>query len=161
MTGVTRRIVFAGLLLALSVVGAFFKLGVYSIAFDSAAGFVAALLLGPGMGAVICSLGHLAAAAATGFPLTPPFHLLIAVTMAGVGAAGGLVARRLGLLVGTATLVVANGVVAPALLALVPNPMGTGLFQALVIPLTLAAAANAAVAFVVVKALQQMGMKAL
>ena len=107
-----------GFLLALSVLGSYIKLGPSSIAFDAMSGFVAALLMGPAAGALICGLGHVAVAAATGFPLTLPFHLAVAAAMAGVGALGGMAARRFGLLAGAAAVVVANGLLAPALLAL-------------------------------------------
>jgi len=153
-----KRWVTLGLLIALSAIGAFVKLGPWSIAFDAAAGFVAALLLGPASGALVCGLGHLAAAAATGFPLTLPFHLAVALAMAGVGAAGGLTARRFGPTAGAAALVLSNGLLAPALLSLLPNPMGTGLFVALAGPLTAGAAANAAVALPAAVALKRMGV---
>lgn len=139
----------------MSAAGTYVRLGPGSIAFDSAAGFLAALVLGPGAGALICSLGHLAAAAVTGFPLTLPFHLLIAVSMAGVGALGGAVAVRTNLLAGAVALVLANGVLVPALLSLVPNPMGRALFVTLVLPLTLAATANAVVAVIVARVLKR------
>lgn len=141
-----RRITLLAMLIALSVVGGYVKLGPWSIAFDAAAGFLAALLLGPMAGALVCGLGHLAAAGATGFPLSPAFHLLVALVMAGVGATGGLTASRFGLRAGAIVLILSNGLLAPALLALAPNPLGTGLFLALVLPLTLAATANATVA---------------
>lgn len=143
--------------MALSVLGASIKLGPWSIAFDAASGFVAALALGPGPGALVCGLGHLAAAAASGFPLSLPFHLMIGLTMAGVGFAGGLVARRSSLGIGAVTLIIANGVVAPAVLAVLPNPMGPSLFMMMLLPLTVGAAANALVAVAVVSGLRRSG----
>lgn len=156
----TNTLVKLGVLLALSVLGSYIKLGPTSIAFDAMSGFVAALLMGPAAGALICGLGHVAVAAATGFPLTLPFHLAVAVAMAGVGALGGLAARRFGLLAAAAVLVAANGLFAPALLALLPNPLGTGLFAVLALPLTAAAAANAAVAYLVALGLKRAGYAA-
>ncbi|MFB5084857.1 ECF transporter S component [Symbiobacterium thermophilum] len=155
----TNTLVRLGILLALSVLGAYIKLGPSSIAFDAMAGFVAALLMGPAAGALICGLGHVAVAAVTGFPLTLPFHLATAAAMAGVGCLGGLAARRFGLVAGAAVLVVANGILAPALLALLPNPLGLGLFAALALPLTVAAGANAAVALLVVLGLRRAGVE--
>jgi hypothetical protein len=104
---------------------------------------------------MVCFLGHMAVAALTGFPLTPLFHLAVALTMALVGALGGLTARRFPFWAAGGVLIAANGVVAPALLALLPNPMGRGLFAAFVLPLTLAAAANAAVAVIAAIALKR------
>lgn len=154
-----RSIVWQGTLLALSVIGSYIRLGPMSIAFDAAAGFTAALLLGPGPGSLVCGLGHLTVALLTGFPLTLPVHLATAAAMAGVGALGGLTARRFGHLAGAAALVAANGLLAPALLSLLPNPLGRGLFAALALPLTLAAAANAFVAFLAAAGLKRAGMK--
>ncbi|MBP2018435.1 putative membrane protein [Symbiobacterium terraclitae] len=146
-----------GFLLALSLLGSYIKLGPTSIAFDAMSGFVAALLMGPAAGALICGLGHAAAAAVTGFPLTLPFHAATAAAMAGVGALGGLTARRFGALPAAAALVAANGLLAPALLSLLPNPLGVGLFAALWLPLTAATGANAAAALVVVLGLRRAG----
>jgi hypothetical protein len=47
-----RDLTLQALLVALSALGSLIKLGFYSVAFDSTAGFVAALLLGPGVGAL-------------------------------------------------------------------------------------------------------------
>lgn len=145
----TRRLVYSGLLIALSIIGSYVKLGPLSIALDAAAGFLAALTLGPAAGALVCSMGHLGVALATGFPLTPVFHLAVALTMAGVGAAGGAAAPRFGYLAATVIMVLLNGAAAPAVLALLPNPLGTGLFLAMVGPLSLAAAVNGAVALLI------------
>ncbi|HYG59963.1 MAG TPA: ECF transporter S component [Symbiobacteriaceae bacterium] len=153
-TAPTRRLVAFGLLYALSVIGSYIKVGPMSIALDSAPGFLAALAMGPGPGALICALGHLTVALLTGFPLTPPFHLAVAVTMAGVGALGGFTAARFGRWAGAAVLVAANGVAAPAVLSLLPNPMGRGLFAALLVPLLLGAGVNAVIAAVAAKGLK-------
>lgn len=158
MTGQMRsRWIYLGILVALSALGAYVRLGPWSIAFDSMSGFVAALLLGPGPGALVSALGHLAAAGVTGFPLTLPFHLLVALAMAGVGAAGGAVARRHGLGMGVAALILTNGLVAPALLAVLPNPLGVGLFAAMAVPLTAAATANGFAALAISLALKRQG----
>lgn len=146
-----------GVLVALSALGAYIKLGPWSIAFDAVSGFLAALALGPGAGALVCGLGHLTAAGATGFPLTLPFHLTVALVMGVVGATGGYVARHTSAGMGVITLVFANGVAAPAVLSYLPNPMGTGLFAALVLPLSLAATANALAAWLVLVGLNRAG----
>ena len=155
----TRRLVVTGLLIALSVIGSYVKFGPFSIALDSAAGFVAALLLGPAAGALVCFLGHLTVAGLTGFPLTPLFHLFTALAMAGVGAAGGLTARRFGPWPAAVVMVLANGFAAPLLLSLLPNPLGAGLLAVLWLPLTLAASANALVAVLVTLALNRTGIR--
>lgn len=155
----TRQLTLMALLIALSVVGAFVKLGPWSIAMDAAPGFFAALLLGPASGAFVCLVGHLAVAVATGFPLSLPFHLVIAVVMGLVGAAGGFAARRFGRVAAAAVMILLNGVGSPALLALLPNPMGTGLFAAMVLPLTAAAAVNGVAALAVAEVLSRAKVK--
>lgn len=152
------RLTLPALLVALSVLGSFLKLGLYSIALDAADGFLAALVLGPGAGGLVLALGHLSVALVTGFPLTLPFHLAVAVAMALVGLLGGWIAQRFGLIAGSVVLVLANGILAPLLLAFMPNPLGFGLFAALVLPLTVGAVVNAAVALLLVGVLRRLGV---
>lgn len=159
-TAMLNRHVKLALLIACSALGAYIKLGPSSIALDAMSGFVAALLFGPAAGALVCGLGHLAAAAATGFPLTLPFHLAVAGAMALVGAAGGWTAQRFGPTWAALALVLANGLLAPALLSLLPNPLGFGLFAALALPLTLAGAANALLALAILAGLKRAGWSA-
>lgn len=154
-----RFLTLSGMLIALSVLGSYIKLGPMSIAFDSAPGFVAALVLGPAAGALVCFLGHMTVATLTVFPLTALFHLCTALAMAGVGALGGLTARRFGPVAAGVAIVLANGMAAPAVLALLPNPMGLGLLGATWLPLTLAAAVNALVAVLVVQGLKRAGAR--
>ena len=95
-TASTKRLVTSALLIAASVLGSYISIGPMSIALDSAAGFLAAMVLGPVAGALVTALGHMAVAMLKGFPLTPLFHVAGAVVMAGVGALGGVTARRFG-----------------------------------------------------------------
>lgn len=76
----TRQLVMAALFIALSFVGANLKI-FGTIAFDSLPAFLAALVLGPMLGATIGFLGHMATALTSGFPLSPPLHLVIALAM--------------------------------------------------------------------------------
>lgn len=74
---------------ALAVVGSFIKPDpASSIAFDSFAGFIVALLFGATEGALVCGFGHLATAVISGFPMGI-LHLPIALGMAIAGAAIG------------------------------------------------------------------------
>ncbi len=83
------RIARIAIFTALAVVGSFIKPDpASSIAFDSFAGFVAALLFGATEGAFVCGLGHLATASISGFPYGI-LHLPIALGMAIAGAAIG------------------------------------------------------------------------
>ena len=85
----TKLLVLMALFIALSFAGSFVRI-FGTIAFDSLPGFLAALMLGPTIGAVIGFLGHLFTAANSGFPLSFPLHAAIAaamaVTMFGYGA---------------------------------------------------------------------------
>lgn len=83
------------LLIALCAIGGQIHFGVYSIGFDSSPAFVGALMLGPVAGAVLGALGHLATAASTGFPLSVPIHVAVAIIMAGTGASIGYIAKRM------------------------------------------------------------------
>ena len=77
----TRKLTFTALFIALSFVGSYIKI-FGTVAFDSLPGFLAALVFGPIYGAAIGFLGHLFTALSSGFPLSLPMHLAIAVSMA-------------------------------------------------------------------------------
>jgi uncharacterized membrane protein len=77
----TKQLVISALFVALSFVGANIKV-FGTIAFDSLPAFLGALLFGPAYGAAIGFLGHLFTAITSGFPLSVPLHLVIALTMA-------------------------------------------------------------------------------
>ena len=90
-----RTITAYALLIALCAIGGQIHFGVYSIGFDSSPAFVGALMLGPVAGAVLGALGHIATAASTGFPLSVPIHVAIAIIMAGTGASIGYITKRM------------------------------------------------------------------
>lgn len=76
----TRKLVLVALFIALSFIGA--NINVFqSIAFDSMAGFLGALVLGPVYGAIIGGLGHILTAALRGFPYTIPVHIITMFSM--------------------------------------------------------------------------------
>jgi len=77
----TKKLVLCALLIALSFIGAHVRLA-GSIAFDSLPAFLAALMLGPTYGAAIGFLGHMLSAVTSGFYLSVPLHIVIALTMA-------------------------------------------------------------------------------
>jgi len=76
-----KKLVITALFIALSFVGANIKV-FGTIAFDSLPGFLAALILGPAYGAAIGFLGHICTALTSGFPLSIPLHIVIALAMA-------------------------------------------------------------------------------
>lgn len=77
----TKKLVITALFIAISFIGANIKI-FSSIAFDSMAGFLAALMMGPLYGAVVGALGHFLTAATSGFPYTIPVHMIIMLDMA-------------------------------------------------------------------------------
>jgi len=77
----TQKLTITALFIAISFIGA--NISVFgTVAFDSLPAFLAALLLGPWYGAAIGFLGHFFTAMTSGFPLSVPLHLVIAVGMA-------------------------------------------------------------------------------
>lgn len=77
----TERLTTLSVLLALSVIGANFKI-FGSIALDSFPAFLGSALLGPAAGAMLGAVGHLLSALLAGWPLTLPIHLAVAAIMA-------------------------------------------------------------------------------
>lgn len=75
-----KRLVLTAMLLALCVLGANIKI-MGSIALDSLPAFLGAILLGPWFGAFLGIAGHLISAGLSGFPLSIPIHLIIAIAM--------------------------------------------------------------------------------
>ncbi|MGV8906932.1 MAG: ECF transporter S component [Acetobacterium sp.] len=76
----TRRLVLMALFIALSFVGA--QLKIFStVAFDSLPAFLATLLMGPIYGSIVAIIGHLLTALTSGFPMTVPVHMVIALGM--------------------------------------------------------------------------------
>ncbi len=148
-----QKITLGGLLLALCVVGANLKI-MGSIAFDSWAAFLGALLLGPIGGMVLGASGHLVSALLAGMPLSAPVHLLVAAMMAAAAGAYGYVFHYFGggvksYVVATVVAYLLNVVIALALL----YPLLHDLVWVLFVPLTMATVCNLALAGVVYKAL--------
>ncbi len=159
----TQKLVLTALFIAISFVGANLKV-MSTIAFDSMAGFLAALLLGPSTGALVGAVGHFLTALTSGFPLSLPVHLAVMATMAltmwGFGVVHRWFAKRnsqnwalvLAVIVGT----LLNGPVSLLLMSplLVPIMGWAGILGMLPV-LTLAGAANAVIAAVLFKPLEK------
>lgn len=148
-----KKLVIAALFIALSFVGAQIKI-MGSIAFDSMAGFLGTLMLGPVFGAIIGAIGHFLTAATTGFYLTLPVHFIIMVDMAFTMIFFGLIYKALknvskltAYIVSGVAAVVINGPV--SLVMLIPM-LGKGIFAMAPI-LSLAAAANVIIAIAIYK----------
>jgi hypothetical protein len=141
----TKRIIFMGLLIACSFIGANLKI-FSTIAFDSMPGFLGALMLGPINGGIIAAIGYLLTEATSGFPKGLPTDIIIMICMFMSAYAFAKVQSFLskkynnsaGIIVGVILAVLINGPI--ALLAVSPI-IGIGIFAVAPV-LSLAAAAN-------------------
>ncbi len=161
-----QKIVMMGMLIALSAIGSMVKIQ-GSIAFDSLAAFLGALVLGPFYGGIIGVVGHLLSSYLTGFALTLPVHILVAAMMFVSCWAFGQVYTRLdhhfnfhiNSLAAILVAVILNGPVSLAIAALymqtfVGIPF-LGVFLPMIIPLTLTALLNIVLAVIVFKILEK------
>jgi uncharacterized membrane protein len=141
-----RKFLLAALFCAIAVVGANIKIA-GSIAFDSFPAFLAAMLMGGTYGAVIGAVGHMVSALLSGFPLTVPLHIVVAIEMAAICFVTGQLARKGGKMVIVAAVVafVLNAFVSPAVLIFWPG-MGFAAYTGLLAPLALVSFANVLVA---------------
>ncbi|WP_352420200.1 ECF transporter S component [Proteiniborus sp.] len=151
------KLTYCGMLIGLSAVGAMIKIS-GSIAFDSMPGFFAALFLGPLAGAIVAGLGHLLTALTSGFPLTLPMHLFLVIEMALFAYLFGVIYKKSGGIIASIVAIALNGpisalIVVPLSIILGLPLNGWPLFSVVIIPLTLASAANVLLALFVFKAL--------
>ena len=142
----TVRLVYVAVLIALSFVGSLIKIQ-GSIALDSMPGFFAALLLGPGLGALVAALGHVLTAITSGFPLTIIVHLVITIMMAISAYVFGKVYKKSNIVLASIIGIILNAVVELLILAPITKwlqfPLnGWAFFIAMIGPLTLASAVN-------------------
>jgi len=149
----TKMFTLMGLFVALSAVGAFMKVPspTGTVALDSAPGFIAALVLGPSLGAVAAAFGHLFTSLLAGFPMALPIHIIIALEMAAFAAIYGHIGKK-SLISGVIIASLLNGVIAPA--TFIPMPQfGIPFFVSMLIPLLVASTANVVVSALAYKAI--------
>ncbi|MED0653064.1 ECF transporter S component [Anoxybacillus geothermalis] len=154
----SRRLAWMAVCLALSAIGSFIKLPTFvgSIALDSAPALVAAAILGPRAGAAVAGLGHLISAVVGGWRLGP-FHWLVALEMAGLGALFAVLHRR-GWKIGSAVVFfIGNAFLAPLPLAV---SFGWPFVLAVIPPLSAAALVNVLIALAVAPAVARLMAKA-
>lgn len=145
-----RHLVLLAMFIALSMIGAQFKL-FSTMALDACPGFLAALLINPLAGLVVGALGHLFTALSSGFPMGILVHGLITFCMGLTMYLFGVTYQRfskdkvkaIGLSSGVA-LAINVGL---TLLILTPI-LGVGMVLGLVLPLSLTAGLNLIIAFV-------------
>ncbi len=157
MNKTTKKLTYSAVLIAISVIGAFVKIS-GSIAFDSMPGFFAAIFLGPVYGALVGFLGHIFTAITSGFPLTVPLHIWIAISMAIACSVFGFVYKKTkigGIIVG----LILNAPFSLFVSSYIAKAMGSEfsgmiMFNTLILILTIAAAANIALASVLYELLK-------
>lgn len=150
-----RMLAIIAVFVALSAVGSLIKIPspLGTVAFDSAPGFFVAVAFGGVAGAIVAFVGHLITAAMTGFPLTLPMHLIVAVGMGVCAWAFGVLGRRgnVGLVIGFVVAAVLNSFV----LGLIVLPVGgVAMYTGMSISLLVGAVANLAVAAIAYLALR-------
>ena len=149
------QITLLALFIALAAVGANIKI-LGSIAFDSLPAFLAAMLIGSREGAIAGAAAHLFSAMLSGFPMTLPMHLIIAAEMALICYITGWLVhnRKRPIWVVAIPAFLLNAFISPLIVIIWPG-MGWSVCLALLVPLTIASAANVAGAAVLAYALKK------
>lgn len=145
----------SGLLIALSAIGAMIKIQ-GTIAFDSMPGYFAALFIGPTAGGFVAALGHLLTAITSGFPLTVPLHLITALQMGLIAYIFGALSKKYNSIIVCSIAILLNGPIVTFISAMAAKAMGLPfsgiiMFTTLIIPLTIASAANIILSYIIFK----------
>ncbi|ODG92870.1 hypothetical protein BED47_16950 [Gottfriedia luciferensis] len=162
----TKRIVLLSLFIALSAVLSNIKIA-YSIAFDSLPAFLAAMMISPIAGGIVGALGHLLTAITSGFPFTVPVHLFIAIQMLVIVWIFGVLFKKMNQYIAMVVAIILNGPVATLLSGLLIAYLNhsftaktiSSFFILMVVPLTLASAANIVLAFILQKVMKRANFK--
>ncbi|MEH7511531.1 ECF transporter S component [Gottfriedia acidiceleris] len=162
----TKRIVLLSLFIALSAVLSNIKI-FYSIAFDSLPAFLAAMLISPIAGGIVGALGHLLTAITSGFPFTVPVHLFIAIQMLVIVWVFGVLFKKMNQYIAMVVAIILNGPLATLLSGLLIAYLNhsftvktvSSFFILMVVPLTLASAANIVLAFILQKVMKRANFK--
>ncbi|WP_179887032.1 ECF transporter S component [Bacillus sp. AFS088145] len=162
----TKKIVLLSLFIALSAVLSNIKI-VYSIAFDSLPAFLAAMMISPIAGGIVGALGHLLTAITSGFPFTVPVHLFIAIQMFVIVWIFGVLFKKMNQYIAMVVAIILNGPVATLLSGLLIAYLNhsftvktvSSFFILMVVPLTLASAANIVLAFILQKVMKRANFK--
>lgn len=111
----TKNLTLTAMFAALAVVGSFIKIPVPpgTAALDSTAAFISMAFLPAPFAAVAGAIGHLATALTSGFPLSLPIHLLIALEMAIVAGVAALFYRKGFRKSAWLWIIIANGILSP------------------------------------------------
>lgn len=151
----TRKISILGFLIALSYIGSLVKIQ-GSIALDSLPGYFAALFLGPIEGFLVAGLGHILTALTSGFPLTIPMHIIVALQMSIYGYLFGYLYMKFNKIVTITVTIILNGPISALLSVPISSILklplsGWNLFNIIIIPLTIASIVNIVLAYLLFK----------
>lgn len=143
-----KKISLLALMIALSAVGASIKIPapVSSVALDALPALIAAVLLGPGAGAITGALGHLLSAYFGGFPLGV-YHLLIAPEMAVLAWIFGTLYTHNKRIFAGIVFIVGNALVAPVPFIFFMN---LGFYTGIVPSLLIASSVNTVLALILI-----------
>lgn len=142
-----KHLAIIAIFIALSAVGALVKIPspLGTIALDAAPGFFVAIGFSSPAGAIVALAGHLLTAATSGFPMSVPVHIAIAVGMGICALVFGVLSRigRWGWIGGFIVTAVLNSFA----LGLIMIPLGgAALYLANIVPLLVGAVINLAIA---------------
>lgn len=141
----SKKIARMAIFIAMSAVGAMIKVPspTGTVALDAAFAFFSAITFGWREGAIVAALGHMLTALTTGFPLSLPMHLFVALQMSAWVSIFSLVARKIHLWVGAVVAIFLNGPISSLLIIPIG---GIGLTAALILPLTVGSTVNVFIA---------------
>ena len=146
----TQKLVFCALLIALSYIGSMVKI-FGSVALDALPAYFGALMFGGPIGALIGAIGHLFSAALSGFPMTLPMHILVAICMAAACWLYYVINQKTNLVVASVVAILINGVVMTFLSGLLAVALGVaptvmGFVVPMLAPLLIASTVNVVIA---------------
>lgn len=153
-----RKLCFSAILIAISVILANFPI-FSSIALDSMPAFVGGIIISPVVGGIIGLLAHLFVALRTGFPLSLPVHILVALEMFVVVYITSIIFNRGKVILAGIVGTLLNGIgftfITGVFIYFVLGGMNPIDFLKLLgLPLTLASLVNIVIAFIVSKGLK-------
>lgn len=154
-----NRLVVLSLFISISAILSNIKI-FSTVALDSMPAFLAAMLLSPIAGAIVGAVGHLLSAFTSGFPLTLPMHIFIALQMFSIVWIFGVLYKKSSHTIAICIAILLNGPIATflsgILIGLLNDSMTViGFFKLMVIPLTLVSAVNIIIAYIIQKVMKR------
>lgn len=158
----TQKLTYAGIFISLSFIGSLIKIQ-NTIAFDSMPAFLGAIMISPIIGGIIGFLGHILTAATTGFYLSIPMHLAIAIEMMIFTYIFGKIYKKDKVLA-SITLIILNSFVSAFIASTISVFLGLPisgmkLFYIVIVPLFLGSLANTMIAILIYEGFLKNGNK--